>query len=88
MDEIGKKYNNMVALCMSIDNTNEWVIWLQTVPVGALISTIKTKNGASVDQLYDMIIETSKFDTKKIGLVNEIKIKRYIAYFNEVSKLV
>lgn len=87
MDKITEKYFNMLRLCISIDKTNDWVIWLQTVPLETFLQSVKGKKITDVDEVYSLIMDKSQLDPKKMTADNQVKIKKYISYFIEISTI-
>lgn len=87
MEIVELKYNNMKKLCNDIDSENEWVKQLQEVPLSAFIATIKAKSHLKEDEIYNTLIEKSQIDPKKLPN-HEVKIKRYIEYFSQISKII
>ncbi len=89
MQEIYIKYENLKKFILTIDNQNEWVIYLQTVPYEAFHLTIKDKiaKNLSQDEMYNEIIATARIESDKINDTQKTTLKRYIAYFSAISKL-
>lgn len=87
MDIVEIKFTNMKKLCYDIDPDNEWIRQLQDVPLSAFIATIKAKSHLSENDIYQTLIEKSQIDAKKL-VDHETKIRRYIEYFHEISKII
>ncbi len=89
MDQIYIKYDNLKKFILSINKDNDWVSWFQTVPYEQFHLTVKSKlsNKMSVDDIYNDIITTSKFDKDKVTKEQETILKRYILYFSEIAQI-
>ncbi len=89
MQEINVKYNNLKNFVKSVDDTNDWVIYLQSVPFEAFHLTVKQKvsNGLSLDEIYKDIVNTSKIVPEKLTDDIEKKIRRYVEYFVQIAKI-
>ncbi len=86
MDQIYVKYDNLKKYILSID---EWCIWLGTVPYEQFHLTVRSKlsNNMTVDDIYNDIITTSKFDKETITKEQKTKLHRYIEYFTSIAKI-
>lgn len=82
------KYNNLQKFLMTIDDANEWIQWIQTVPFEQFYLTIKAKAQLSTDQIMSDIIQTSKIDDAKLNDDIKTKLLRYIEYFKQVSAII
>jgi len=89
MQEVYLKYNNLLKFILTIDDTNEWITYLQTVPYEGFHLTIKDKlaNNFTQEQIYDEIIQTAKLEPEKVSDVQKGILKRYIQYFSEICRL-
>ncbi len=89
MQEINVKYNNLKNFVKSVDETNEWVIYLQSVPFESFHLTVKQKvsNGLSIDDIYKDIVNTSKIVPEKITDDIQKKLHRYIEYFTQIAQI-
>jgi hypothetical protein len=89
MQSIYIKYENLKKFTLTIDQNNEWITWLQTVPYEAFHFTIKDKmsKNLSQDDMYQEIISTAKIEPNKISDTQKTTLLRYIEYFSEIAKL-
>ena len=89
MDQIYVKYDNLKKYVLSIDDKNDWCQWFGTVPYEQFHLTVRNKlsNNMTVDDIYNDIITTSKFNKEKITKNQEHKLHRYIEYFTQIAKI-
>jgi hypothetical protein len=89
MQQIYVKYDNLKKFILTVDDKNEWITYLQTVPYESFHITMKSKlaNNLTQEQIYEEIIQTSKIEPEKISEIQQKTLKRYIQYFSEISRL-
>ncbi len=89
MEEVSKKYSNMIELCKRIDERNEWVIQIKGTSVELFLATIRKKMNENpkhnIESLYRDIINISKIDESIITPTDVVLVKRYIEYFQKIS---
>jgi hypothetical protein len=86
MEILNENYEKFKGFCNEIDKNNEWVVYLQTIPIELFINTLRSKSHMTQEQIKDDLIEVAKLD-KDLVKKHEVRLNRFLCYFLEISKL-
>ena len=87
MESVNEKFNNFKKFILTIDCQNTWITWFQDIDLASFMLTVREKNHLSGDEIFNEIIKTTNIDKEKLNDSINDKLKRYISYFHEVSKI-
>ena len=79
-----QRYASLQKFVLSIDDTNEWVTWLQTIPFEMFAFNIgkKLNINRSADEIYADVMQRSAINKELITPEVEEKFKLFMEYFS------